>query len=181
MGARGPLPKSASERQYEGGAAHRPLPPPRAGALSGIPERPKGMPAAARRFWSFYTEQMMLHGTLRPIDGPCLEMICMLHADLQQLEREKRKLVRQRKQEAKNEGRQIQGGALIEFEMTKEARRLESTINGKRGHLKQLCDRYGLNPMAGSRLRANDGEFMPRLPGNAQASQEANPIETQIM
>lgn len=178
MGQRGPIPKSSESRQYEGSAAHRPLPPARPRPAYGVPDRPKGMPAAARRFWEFYSEQMLLHGTLRPIDGPCLEMICCLHADLQQLEREKRKLVRQRKHQAKTEGREIQGGALLEFEMTKEARRLEATITGKRSHLKQLCDRYGLNPMSGSRLQANEG-FVPDR-SSANTMMEANEIEQRI-
>src|SRR4051812_4395410 len=118
MGLRGPVPKSAERREFEGGAAHRPLPTARESAVFGIPERPKGMTSGARRFWTFYTGQMLAHGTLRPIDGPCLEMICGLHADLQQLEREKRKLIRQRKAGAKAASRVIEGGALLEFEVS---------------------------------------------------------------
>lgn len=175
MGVRGPIPKSAESRQYEGGAAHRPMPSPRSGLGFGSPERPKGMPAAARRFWDFYIEQMSLNGTMRPIDGPCLEMVCTLSADLQQLEREKRRLILQRKAAAKAEKREIQGGAMLEFEMTVEARRLESTINGKRSHLRALCDRYGLNPMAGTRLLSNE----PISPGRSVAA-EVNEIETLI-
>lgn len=168
MGVRGPIPKSAAEREFEGSAAHR-LPSARESVLAGIPEKPKGMLAAARRYWAFYTEQMLLNGTLRPIDGPCLEMVCNLHADLQQLEREKRKLIRQRKAEAKAEGRKIPGGALLEFETSTEGRRLETTIGSKRSHLKQLCDRYGLNPMAGTRLQSME-PMAPRLPQQSPAS-----------
>jgi phage terminase small subunit len=180
LGGRGPIPKSAETRAREGCAAHRPLPPPRPSMVFGVPDRPKGMPAAAGRFWRFYVEQMAAHGTLRPIDAPCLEMICALHADLQQLEREKRKLIRQRKQQAKEEGRQILGGALLEFEMTKEARRLESTINSKRSHLKQLCDRYGLNPMSGSRLQSAD--FTPTRPvmPDGMTNEPVSEIEARI-
>ena len=58
MGVRGPIPKSAESRKYAGGAAHRPLPAARTSRNFGVPERPKGMTAAARRFWDFYTEQM---------------------------------------------------------------------------------------------------------------------------
>jgi hypothetical protein len=163
MGLRGPVPKSAGLREYEGGAAHRPLPLPsaRESAVFGIPERPKGMPSAARGFWTFYMGQMLANGTLRPIDGPCLEMICCLHADLQQLAREKRKLIRQRKAVAKEAGRTIEGGALLEFEVSTEGRRLETTLSSKRSALKQLCDRYGLNPLAGSRLQSVEAPMMP--------------------
>lgn len=174
MGVRGPISKSAEQREYTGNPSHKPLPS-RPATNFGSPEKPKGMPAAARRFWDFYVEQMALNGTLRPIDGPCLEMVCTLSADLQQLEREKRKLIRQRRQQAKEEGRVILGGALLEFEMSVEARRLESTINGKRSHLRALCDRYGLNPMSGSRLQSSEAISPSR---SLQA--EVNEIESLI-
>lgn len=179
MGLRGPIPKSAAERIYEGEAAHRPLPSLRDSVVGGIPERPKGMPAAARRFWEFYTGQMLLNGTLRPIDGPCLEMICCLHADLQQLEREKRKLIRQRKAQAKEQGRLIMGGALLEFEVTTEGRRLEATIGSKRAALKQLCDRYGLNPLAGTRLQSAD-PLPPPPPHAGNSDRTASALEQRI-
>lgn len=135
------------------------------------------MPAAARRFWDFYTEQIALNGTLRPIDGPGLEMVCGLHADVRELERDKRRLLRQHKQQAKADGRKVQGSVLLEFEMTVEARRLETTINGKRSLLMRQCDRYGLNPMAGSRLQANENSgFTPRNSVTA----EVNEIESLI-
>lgn len=134
------------------------------------------MPASARHFWDFYIQQMGLNGTLRPIDGPCLEMVCTLHADVQQLEREKRKLIRQRKQQAKVEKREIQGGALLEWEMTVDARRLEATINGKRSHLRALCDRYGLNPMSGTRLSTNESIS----PAGRSVAAEVNEIESLI-
>ena len=138
------------------------------------------MPAGARRFWDFYIEQMALNGTLRPIDGPCLEMVCTLSADVQQLEREKRKLVRQRKQQAKNEKREILGGALLEFEMTVDARRLETTINGKRSHLRALCDRYGLNPMSGNRLQSSSDSAAFNGSGSRGVAAEVNEIESLI-
>jgi len=176
MGIRGPIPKSAESREFEGGAAHRPMPPGRPPSAFGVPEKPKGMPAAARRFWDFYVEQMQFNGTLRPIDGPCLEMVCTLSADLQQLEREKRKLIRQRKAQAKTDNRVIMGGATLEFEVTVEGRRLEQTFNGKRSQLRALCDRYGLNPMAGSRLQTGESALAP---GRAVQA-EVNEIESLI-
>jgi hypothetical protein len=178
VGFRGPLPKSPVERQYEGEAAHRPLPSARAAVRFGIPERPKGMLAAARRFWTFYVEQMLLQGTLRPIDGPCLEMICNLHADLKQLEREKRKLIRQNKAAAKTENRVMQGGALLEFEVSTAGRRLQATIASKSSALKQLCDRYGLNPMSGGRLQTLDNSVP--MPQHSQAHEPASELEQRI-
>lgn len=179
MGVRGPIPKSAETREFEGSAAHRPLPPSKPTRAFGIPERPKGLPAGARRIWDFYTEQMTLSGTLRVVDAPGLEMICLLQWDLQELERGKRRLVGQRKKKAKDEKREIEGSPLVEFEMTKEARRLEATVNGKRSQLKQLCDRYGLNPMAGSRLEASSSGFIPNA-GVSPHMTEVNEIESLI-
>lgn len=155
MGLRGPVAKSAEEREYEGGAAHRPLPPRRPAVFVGSLERPKGMSASARKLWDSYVAQAIL----RPIDAAGLQTICELQADLHQLAREKRKMLRRKKQ------------TLIEFEMTKEARRLEATIASRRGHLKQLCDRYGLNPMSGSRLQSMEG--IPMTPQQHSASQES--------
>lgn len=146
----------------------------------GRPERPKGMPAAARKFWDFYVEQMAMNGTLRSIDGPCLESVCTLSADLQQLEREKRRLIGQRKREAKEKKLVIEGGALLQFEMTVEARRLETTINGKRSHLRALCDRYGLNPMSGNRLQSSGDSAAFAGPGSRGVAAEVNEIESLI-
>jgi phage terminase small subunit len=169
----GPIPRSREQRQYGGNTSHRALPPGREAMAFGVPERPKGMSAAARRYWNFYSQQMLGNGTLRSIDGPCLEMICSLHADVRQLEKEKRKLIRQRKALAAAEGRKILGGALLEFEITTDGRRLEVTISSKRSALKQLCDRYGLNPMAGSRLLSmeNPTGLNPIGPHVEQASE----------
>lgn len=151
MGVRGPVPKSAEAREYGGGAAHRPMPAARPAAVFGALERPKGMSAAARKRWDFYVGQAIL----RPLDANGLRTICELEADLEQLGRDKRKLLRKRKV------------SLIEFEMSVDGRRLEATVTARRGHLKQLCDRYGLNPMAGSRLSTMEG-FTPVVPAGQQ-------------
>ena len=179
MGVRGPIPKSAETREYQGSAAHRPMPPSRPAHAFGIPECPKGMPAGARRIWGFYAEQLALLGTLRPVDALGLQMICLLQSDIDDLEKGKRRLVGQRKKQAKEEKRAIEGSALVEFEMTKEARRLEATVNGKRSQLKQLCDRYGLNPIAGTRLEASSSGFIPNA-GVPLHSPEVNEIESLI-
>jgi hypothetical protein len=178
MGVRGPIPKSAESREYSGNPSHKPLPPSRSAGSFGMPDRPKGMPAAARRYWDFYIEHMALNGTLRPIDGPCLEMVCTLSADLQQLEREKRRLIGSRKRQAKEEKRVIEGGAMVEFEMTIEGRRLVQTINGIRSQLRTLCDRYGLNPMSGSRLSSAGDAVNPTAGRGVPA--EVNKLESLI-
>lgn len=49
MGQRGPTPKSAELRLLEGKRAHRPLPLTSPKYAFGVPERPKGMTAAAAR------------------------------------------------------------------------------------------------------------------------------------
>lgn len=86
MGVRGPLPKSAEERVFEGGRAHRPLP--HAGRVypAGIPERPSGMPAKARRVWDNYVDQMATMGILRPVDAFALQRLCEDVATLQELQ-----------------------------------------------------------------------------------------------
>jgi hypothetical protein len=99
MGLRGPNPKSAELRVLEGERAHRPLPSPRTPLAAGMPERPKGMTAAARRVWDAYLDQMMQLGILRPVDAFALQRLCEDVALLQELQGGMRKLVSQRKRE----------------------------------------------------------------------------------
>src|SRR5689334_16216791 len=99
MGLRGPTPKSAELRLLEGSPAHRPLPAPRAQHAAGVPERPKGMTAAARRIWDGYVDQ--LAGSLRLVDGFALQRLCEDVAELEELRKGQRRLVADMRREAR--------------------------------------------------------------------------------
>lgn len=90
MGLRGPNPKSAEQRILEGERAHRPLPQRKAAHAAGVPDRPKGMTAAARRVWDGYVAQ--LAGSLRLVDGFALRRLCEDVALLEELQTGMRKM-----------------------------------------------------------------------------------------
>ena len=149
----GPVKKSAELRVLEGERAHRPLPAatsPKYG--SGVPERPKGMSAAARRVWDGYIEQLGPMGVLRPVDGFALRRLCEDVTLLQELQAGQRKFARGLKKKAKAEGRELMGGATIDLAMSHEGRRLAATINALAGRIKRDEMQFGLTPVASQRL-----------------------------
>jgi hypothetical protein len=156
MGAFGPPKKSAEMRIREGERAHRPLPPAPAKYVPGMPERPKGMTASARRIWDAYMVQLAPLGILRPLDGFALRRLCEDVALLQELQQGSRKMARARKREAKIEGRKIAGGAMAEFSMSPEGRRLSATINSLASRIKRDELQFGLTPVASLRLEGRD-------------------------
>src|SRR3954471_11440481 len=104
MGLRGPTAKSAELRLLEGNRAHRPLPAPAVRPYApGMPERPKGMTAAARRVWDNYLEQLAPLGILRAVDGFALSRLCEDVAMLQELQSGMRKLAGEMRRAAKVE------------------------------------------------------------------------------
>lgn len=136
----------------EGSRAHRPLPGPGVPYQSGVPERPKGMMAAARRAWDGYVAQLAPMGVLRPVDGFALQRLCEDVADLQELQKGKRKLIRQMQSEAKAKGRKIAGGAAVSLMASQEGRRLSAAINSLASRIKRDELQFGLTPVASQRL-----------------------------
>ncbi len=178
MGIRGPIRKSAEQRQQEGSPAHRPLPPARSQQGFGLPEPPRGMGAAAKRVWQSYVEQMAPLGTLRRVDGFALRRLCQDVAELQRLQSDKRKLVREMKKAAQNAGRPLSGSALMELETSSEGRRLQATINALSSRIARQEDRFGLNPISGTRLDASG--TMPSGLGVAGSFDSEGSIEASI-
>lgn len=152
MGVRGPAPKSAELRIAEGERAHRPLPASGAHRLAGMPERPRGMTAGARRIWDEYAEQLGPLGVLRPVDGFALRRLCEDVAMLQELQSGARKYARQLAKEARAAKRELRAGAMIELAMSQEGRRLASIINVLAARIKRDEMQFGLTPVASQRL-----------------------------
>lgn len=170
---RGPAPKSAEVRILEGERAHRPLPPPRPAYLAGLPDRPKGMTAPARKIWDSYVEQLAPLGVLRVVDGFALRRLCEDVALLQELQSGMRKLASEMGREAKREGRKLAGGALLDLTMTQEGRRLSSAINIVASRIKRDEMQFGLTPVASQRL---ENISVPASGGFVQAT-EIDPLE----
>jgi len=120
---------------------------------------------------------MSLNGTLAPIDRFGLETICLLHADVIELERDKRRYIRLMAQKAKAEGRKLEGSARNEFERSVEGARLDRTIRATRAELSRERERHGLSPAARVRLQGGDAAASTPTRG-VQA--EVNEIESLI-
>lgn len=152
MGLRGPAPKSAEQRLYEGSAAHRPLPAPRPQYPEGAPERPKGMAAAARRFWDAYIERTP-PGIIRLVDVFALARLCQDQAELQELAKGRRQIVAEQKREARAKGEPLIAASTV-FAMTHEGRRLTATMNALKSQISRQELQFGLTPIAGQRLES---------------------------
>lgn len=179
MGLRGPVPKSADLRILEGERAHRPLPAGGVKYLPGIPERPKGMTAAARRAWDAYVEQLAPMGILRIVDCFALRRLCEDVALLQELQAGMRRLASEKRREAKEAKpeRKIPGGAMIELAMSHEGRRLSATINTVASRIKRDEMQFGLTPVASQRL-----ENITAVPCLSQTSANSgmDPVEAAL-
>jgi P27 family predicted phage terminase small subunit len=84
MGSRGPLPKSAGERELGGNAGKRDKFK-NARANPGEPlasiECPKELKGLAREFWNKYVPMLQKRGWLTAMDEPSLRMMCQLWED----------------------------------------------------------------------------------------------------
>lgn len=187
MGVRGPLPKSAAERAYEGGAAHRPMPGARPLLAGVLIERPKRMTAAARKIWDAYVEQLSMLGFLRPVDAGALGRLCEDVAYLQELQSGMRQHADEPERARKRRLREIreelqrlaeQGGLLDKLEelrdeerrliatpllgaaafaMTPEGRRFTATINPLASRIMRAEMQFGLTPVSSQRLEGTLG------------------------
>src|ERR1700686_5759068 len=83
MGVRGTLPTPTKIRILNGNPSRRPLPVNEPQFTPGIPARPTGMSAGARKQWDELVGEMANAGILRRVDGGSLAMLCedaeMLH------------------------------------------------------------------------------------------------------
>jgi Phage terminase, small subunit len=152
MGLRGPTPKSADLRVLEGSRAHRPLPAAGPKRFPGMPERPKGMTAAARRAWDAYSEQLAPLQFLRPVDGFALRRLCEDIAALEELAKGIRRLLADMKREAKVRGEKLRGGAITELNRSSDGRRLQATYNTIDSRIKRGELQFGLTPVSSMRL-----------------------------
>ena len=128
MGLRGPNPKSGALRIFEGAAAHRPLPAPSRSYLVGIPERPKGMTAPARRIWDEYIDQIAPLGSIRLVDGFALRRLCEDVALLEELQSGMRKVAADLKREERVDKARVQAitSELAEAIVTKDCERVQA-------------------------------------------------------
>lgn len=139
MGSRGPLPKSAGERDLGGNAGkrdkHR-----NARVNPGEPlpsiECPKELKGLAREFWQRYVPKLAKRGWLTDLDEPSLTLMCQLWQEYQ----ENTAIVRK-------EGRyyEVKGGAMIPHPAMKTAQQALNKCN-------DLLKLFGMHPSSRVRL-----------------------------
>lgn len=137
---------------------------------TGMPERPKGMTSAERKLWDGYVEQLGPMGVLRAVDGFALRRLCEDVALLEELKRGKRKLAQALAKKAKEEGRQLAAGPMLEFTTSEEGRSLDRTINSLDMRIRRSELQFGLTPVSSQRL---ENIVLPAFVPQAAAGMDA--------
>ena len=156
MGMRGPPPKPTSIRVLEGVPGHRPLAN-EPQYQPGIPKRPAGMSAGARKVWDTLVSEMAVSRVLRSVDALALVQLCEDQAMLDSLRRGLAAMTREIAKKAGDQKLQLPGGPLIQLSRTVEGRRTLSTI--KELSLQVIVQRreFGLTPASNSRVQPSGG------------------------
>src|ERR1700674_1785164 len=113
MGLRGPAPKPTGVRVLEGCRAHRPLPENEPQYPPSIPAKPKKMSRQAQRVWEELVVEMAPANVLRSVDQRALWQLAEDEALLSEAYAGLWKMTRAVQEKAKNEGKELPGGALF--------------------------------------------------------------------
>ena len=149
------LPTPTKIRILNGNPSRRPLPANEPQFTPGIPDRPSGMSAGARKQWDALVGEMANSGVLRRVDGGALAMLC---EDLAMLDTLRKGLAAQASEisrEAREKKQQISGNALTALSRTTEGRRTFSTIRELTGQIVIQRREFGLTPSSSSRVQAS--------------------------
>ena len=192
MGIRGFPPKPTAIRKLEGVPGHRPLAANEPNYPPGIPDRPSGMTAAARKIWDAYIIDMADAGVLRLVDGSALARLCENSAELNHLKQGMRTMARQIELKARGELKERlkayrshpagkkptlaqilpAGNGLTAFLMKPEGRRLRNTIGDLEALINVQQREFGLTPSSSTRVQTT-GTF-------AGGAGYMNPIEAAL-
>ncbi len=157
MGVRGTLPTPTKIRVLNGNPSRRPLPANEPQFVPGVPDRPTGMSAGARKQWDGLVSEMANSGVLRRVDGGALAMLC---EDLAMLDTLRKGLAAQASEitkKAKEKKQQISGNALTALSRTTEGRRTLSTIRELSAQIIIQRREFGLTPSSSTRVQASGG------------------------
>ncbi|MGI8746316.1 MAG: P27 family phage terminase small subunit [Bryobacteraceae bacterium] len=155
MGVRGTLPTPTKIRILNGNPSRRPLPVNEPQFAPGIPDRPKGMSADARKRWDALVAEIANAGVLRRVDGGALGMLCEDLAMLDTLRQGLAAQAREITKKAKEKKQQISGNALTALSRTTEGRRTFSTIRELTGQIIIQRREFGLTPSSSTRVQAS--------------------------
>jgi phage terminase small subunit len=152
MGLRGPAPKPTAIRIMNGNPSRRALPENEPQYTIGVPERPKGMSAGARRVWDDLVAEMASSGVLRLVDAGALAMLCEDTAMLETLRKGLAEMASEINKQAKKQGKSVVGGPMVHLSRTIEGRRTLATIRELTAQVIVQRREFGLTPGSNSRV-----------------------------
>lgn len=172
MGLRGPAPLPTAIHIANGNPSKRPLNADEPKYLAGVPERPAGMSAAARKWWDFYVDQMRPTNVLRIVDGPLLADLCEEKAELEEMRRGLRakmaEMAREWKADAlkwnaehpeEKRSTAVPGGARTYFAGTTQGQRVSAHMRALKFSVDRQMREFGLTPSSNSRVQSRyDGK-----------------------
>lgn len=152
VGLRGPAPKPTAIRIMNGNPSRRPLPDNEPQYVTGVPERPKGMSAGARRVWDELIAEMAPSGVLRLVDAGALAMLSEDSAMLETLRKGLAEMAREINKQAKKQGKSVVGGPMVHLSRTIEGRRTLASIRELTAQIIVQRREFGLTPASNSRV-----------------------------
>ena len=155
MGVRGTRPTPTKIRILNGNPSRRPLPTNEPQFTPGIPDRPMGMSAGARKQWDELVGEMGNSGVLRRVDGGALAMLCEDLAMLDTLRKGLAAQAREITKKAREKKQQISGNALTALSRTTEGRRTLTTIRELSAQIIIQRREFGLTPSSSTRVQAS--------------------------
>lgn len=121
----------------------------------GVPDRPAGMSAPARKVWDGLVGEMAPSGVLRLVDALALAQLCEDQAMLDELRKGLAALAAEIGKKAKKEKRPLPGGAMVAITRTNEGRRTIRTIRELASQVIIQRREFGLTPSSSSRVNAS--------------------------
>jgi phage terminase small subunit len=153
----GRIPKPTNLRVFEGVPGHRPLAVNEPKYAPGIPQRPKGMSAGARKIWNNLVAEMAASRVLRRVDALALVQLCEDQAMLDELRNGMAEMARTLLKKAQKQNLELPGGPMIQLSRTIEGRRTLATIRELSGQVIVQRREFGLTPASNTRVQASGG------------------------
>jgi phage terminase small subunit len=144
-------------RVLEGNRARRPLPSSEPQYPPGVPERPSGMSAGARKIWDTLISEMAASGVLRTVDALALMQLCEDQAMLDTLRTGMAEMTRELAKKAKEKKMELTGGPLVQLSRTIEGRRTLSTLRELSAQIIVQRREFGLTPASNGRVQTAGG------------------------
>jgi phage terminase small subunit len=157
MGLRGRIPTPTAIRVLNGNPSRRPLPTNEPQYTTGVPERPTGMSAGARKVWDGLISEMAASGVLRLVEAGALTMLCEDIALLETFRKGLAQMAREIVAQAKKQGKKIVGGPMVHLSRTIEGRRTLATIRELSAQIIVQRREFGLTPASNSRVEGGFG------------------------